>query len=97
MTRKELEIGNAKAQIGTNNLFLVSGVEDGVGNDQARYGCATDDVGVDDFVDILGLNAPVPDSFWVDHDRGTQFTLVEAAGFIGSHVFNATLSQLGFE
>jgi hypothetical protein len=75
----------------------VSGVEDGVGNDQTRYRRAADDVGVDDFVDVLGLNASIPDCFGVNHDCWAQFTLVEAAGFVGAHIFNATLSQLSFE
>jgi len=79
------------------DLFFVSGVEDGVGNDQTRYRCAADDVGVDDFVYVLGLDASIPDCFGVDHDRGAQFTLVEASGFVGAHVFNATLCKLGFE
>jgi hypothetical protein len=78
-------------------LFFVGGVEDGIGDDQARYRCAPDDVRVDDFVYVLGLDASIPHGFGVNHDRGTQFTLVEASGFVGAHVFNATLRQLGFE
>src|ERR1700692_924871 len=95
---KESEIveGNL-AQIRSNNLFFVSGVEYGVGNDQARYGRAANDVGVDDFVHVLGLDASIPDCFGVNHHRWSQFTLVEASGFIGAHVFNSTLRQLGFE
>jgi hypothetical protein len=92
---------NRKLRIRSANwdkhLFFVSGVEDGVGNDEARYRCAADDVGVDDFVDVLGLDAAIPHGFGVHHYRGTQFTLVEASGFVGAHVFNTTLSKLGFE
>ena len=65
----------------------MSGVEYGVGNDEAGYWRAADDVGVDDFVYILGLDASVPDGFGVNHYRWPQFTLVEAAGFIGADVF----------
>jgi len=79
------------------DLFFVSGVEDGVGNDQTRYRCAADDVGIDDFVDVLGFDASIPDCLRVDHHSGAQFTLVEAAGFVGAHVFNATLRQFAFE
>ena len=75
------------AQIRSNNLFFVSGVEYGVGNDQARYGRAANDVGVDDFVHVLGLDASVPDCFGVNNYCWSQFTLVQAAGFIGAHVF----------
>ena len=55
--------------LAAEDLFFVSGVEDGVGNDQTRYRCAADDVGVDDFVDVLGLDASIPDCFGVDHYR----------------------------
>ena len=96
MTRWNQKLGMRTRILG-QTLFLMSGVEDGVGNDQTRYRCATDDVGVNNFVDVLGLDAAIPDGFGVDHDRGAQFTLVEASGFVGAHVFNTTLGQLGFE
>ena len=79
------------------DLFFVSGVEDGVGNDQTGYGCAADDVRVDDFVYVLGLDASIPDGFRVDHHRWSEFTLVEASGFIGPRIFHSTLRQLAFE
>ena len=78
---------NASSQVARNTLFFVSGVEDGVGNDQTGHRCAADDVGVDDFVHILGLDASIPDGFGVNHHRWSQFTLIEATGFIGAHVF----------
>jgi hypothetical protein len=79
------------------HLFFVGGIEDGVGNNEAGYRGAADDVGFDDFVDVVGLDATVPDGFGVNDDRGAQLTLIEAAGFIGADVFYAALGQLGFE
>jgi len=75
----------------------VGGIEDGVGDYEARDWFAADDVCVDDFVYILGLDASIPDCFGVNHYSWSEFALVEAAGFIGADVFYSTLRQLGFE
>ena len=75
----------------------MGGVEDGVGDYEARDRCTADDVRVDDFVYIFGLDASIPDCFGVDHYGWSEFTLVEAAGFIGADVFYSALCQLGFE
>jgi hypothetical protein len=73
------------------------GVQNGVGNDEARHWLATYDVGLNDFVHIFRLNASVPDGFGIDHHGGTQFTLVQASRFVGANILKASLSQLGFE
>jgi hypothetical protein len=73
------------------------GVQDGVGDYQARYRLSADDVRLDDFVHIFGLNASVPDCFGVHHHCGAQLTLVQATGFVGPNIFYTALRQLGFE
>jgi hypothetical protein len=75
----------------------VGGVEDGVGDYEASYRFAADDVCLDDFVHISGLDASIPDCFGVNHYGWSQFALVEAAGFVGANVFYSPLRQLGFE
>ena len=38
-----------------------------------------------DFRDIGFVAYPVPDSFRIDHDAGTQVAMVEAPGFVRAH------------
>ena len=75
----------------------MGGVQDGVGNDEALDRPAVHDVGFDDFVDVFGLDASVPDCFGVDDHRRAQFALIEATGFVGADILQSALRQLGLE
>ncbi len=61
-------------------------VEAGVGEAQALDGTAVEEVFGDDLLDVCKVDEAVPDGFWVNHDDGAMFALVEAAGFVGSNV-----------
>ena len=53
--------------------------------DQPLDWLSADDVGLDDFVNIAGCYAAVPDRVRIDHNVGTMFALIETAGLIRSH------------
>lgn len=55
------------------------GVQAIICHEQALYRSAVDDVRLDDFVDIGGGDASVPDRVWVDDDGRTVLALVEAS------------------
>jgi hypothetical protein len=59
------------------------GVNAGVRQNKARDGLSADDVGGDDFVDVVVGDVAVPDGVGVDDDGGSVFALVEASGLVG--------------
>jgi hypothetical protein len=61
-------------------------VEAGVGEAQALDGTTVEEMFGDDLLDVCKVDEAVPDGFWVDHDDGAMFALVEAAGFVGTNV-----------
>src|SRR5579862_410411 len=79
--------------------FFLSVVQDCVWNDQALDGAAADNVRVDDFVDVRGGYAAVPDSVWIHHYRGADLALLQASGLIRAHSVagNSALAQLFLE
>jgi hypothetical protein len=54
---------------------------------------------VDDFVDVRRCDAAVPNGVGIHDNRGADFALFEASGFIGADAIarDAALGQLGFE
>jgi len=65
---------------------------------QARDGFSTNNVGLDDFVDVSLGDVSVPDSVGIDHEIRSVLTLVETARLIGAHfTLEAAFSQLLFE
>jgi hypothetical protein len=78
---------------------FLSIVQDGVRDDQALDGLAAENVGVDNFIDVRGADATVPDGVRIHDDGGTELALFEAPRFIGAHSVagNSALGQLRFE
>jgi hypothetical protein len=75
----------------------MSGIQDGIGNQEARHRLTADDMRFNDFIHIFGMNASIPDGFRIDNDRGTEFALIEASRLIGTNVFDAARGQFSFE
>ena len=65
--------------------FFLRVVQHGIRNDQAFDRLAAYNVRIDDFVDICGSHAAVPNGVGIHHDRGADFTLLQASGFICAH------------
>jgi hypothetical protein len=72
------------------------GVDAFVGNAQALDGTAVDQVLLDDFGRIFGLDATVPDRFGINDYSGAVLALVEAERFVDAHAIGETggLGQL---
>jgi len=69
-----------------------------VGNQEALYRFAIDDVGLNDFVDVRGGHVAIPDRFGVHDNGGAVLTLVEASRHIGAHaLFQSAQGQLLLE
>jgi hypothetical protein len=51
---------------------------------EPRYGFATQQVGVNDLVNVLSAYTAVPDRVRVDHNIWSMFALVEASGCVGT-------------
>ena len=62
------------------------GVDAFVGQPQPFYGPSADKVLLDDGRRVLGLHMAVPDSFGINHDRRSVFTLVKTARFIDAYL-----------
>jgi hypothetical protein len=60
----------------------VVGVDAGGGQAEALDGVAVDEVLLDDFFGVAGVDEAVPDGFGVDDEDGAVLALVEAAGFV---------------
>ena len=86
----------AKAQQSLTAIFC-GGVQNFVGDHQPLHRLPAQDVRVDNFVNVFGLDASVPDRFRINHHSWAQFALIQATGFIGADVFDSALGQLGFE
>jgi hypothetical protein len=72
----------------------VWGVQAGVGDDQPLDGFVADDVGGDDFFDVMFGDMAVPDGVGINDDGGSVLALVEASGLVGPNgVANAVLGQ----
>ena len=54
-------------------------------NAQAFHGLATDEVLLDDGLGVFRFDIAVPNRFRVNHDSGSVFALVEAAGLVDAH------------
>jgi hypothetical protein len=61
------------------------GIQAGIGDQQALYWFSADDVGSDDFLNVVLRYVAVPDCFRIDDDRWPMLALIEASGFIGSN------------
>src|SRR5690606_589917 len=71
---------------------------------QACYRYAAGQMGLDDLVDVLPVEDPVPDAFRIDHGHGAEFAAVEAARLVHAQLarteqseFLATLLRIGLE
>lgn len=74
------------------------GIEAGIGDDEALYRTAADDVAVNDLINIGGGDASVPNRFGIDHHVRAVFALIEASGLVGANfTFQATPGEPGFE
>ena len=62
----------------------ILGIEAGVGQAEAFYRTAVEEVLGDDFLDVFDVDEAVPDGLGVDHDDGTVLALIEAARLVGS-------------
>ena len=73
--------------------FLLRVVQDGIGDDQALDGTSADNVRIDNFIDVRGSNAAIPNAVRIYDHRGTNLALIEASRFVGAHfaVGNAAL------
>ena len=60
-------------------------VEAGGGDLQALDGAVTEDVRLDDLVNVVEGDAAVPDGVGIDDDGGAVFALVEASGLVGTN------------
>jgi len=74
------------------------GIETGIGQHETLDGLASDDVRIDDFVDVGFGDVPVPDGFGINDQVWSVLALIKAAGLIGAHfAFKAALRQFLFE
>ena len=64
----------------------ILGIEAGVGQAEAFYRTAVEEVLGDDFLDVFDVDEAVPDGLGIDHDDGAVLTLIEATGLVGSNV-----------
>jgi hypothetical protein len=81
--------------VGGNGLLHVELI---VWNDEPLDWLAADDVRVDDLVNIRGCDVPVPDSFWINDDRGPKLALIQASCLVRTdHILDSPLRQLRFE
>ncbi|HXT25797.1 MAG TPA: hypothetical protein VN749_13320 [Candidatus Eisenbacteria bacterium] len=83
-------------QIRSIRLF-VGGVQDFVGDAQALDRPVVYDVRLDDFVEAFRLNPTVENTFGIDRYGWAEFTLIEAAGFVGANELDTALRQLDLE
>ena len=67
-------------------MWALLSVEAGVGQAEAFYRTAVEEVLGDDFLDVFDVDEAVPDGLGVDHDDGAVFALIEATGLVGSNV-----------
>ena len=65
-------------------MFASWSVEAGIGNTEAFYWEASEDVGVDDFVDVGFGDVSVPDGVGIDDDVGAVLALIKASGLVGT-------------
>src|SRR5690606_13228328 len=71
---------------------------------QACYRFPAGQMGLDDLVDILPVEDPVPDAFRIDHGHGAEFATVEAARLVHAQLarteqaeFLAALLRMGLQ
>jgi hypothetical protein len=70
------------------------GVEAVVVDDEALNRLVADNVGGDDFLDVIFGDMAVPDGVGINDDSGSVLALVEASGLVGADgVTNAVLGQ----
>ncbi len=60
-----------------------------IGDDQALDRLVSEDVGLDDFVDIAGMHAAVPHGVRIDDDGGPVLALLQASGLVGANYIAA--------
>lgn len=77
--------GVAARQIFRRLMLTTSGVEAMICSHQPLDRFSANDVGFDDFVNIVGCYASIPDRVWIDHNVGTMFALIETTGLIRPH------------
>ena len=65
--------------------MLAVRVQTRIWNDQPLHQLSTQDVRVDDLVNIGQGHMPVPDSIRINHDVGTVLALVEASSLVGTN------------
>ena len=74
-----LRLGSAMRATGGVNTFF--------GKHEAFYRPTVHNVRFDNFLDIRGGNAAIPDAVRINHDGGPVFALIETAGHIRAHSF----------
>jgi hypothetical protein len=68
-------------------MRATGGVDAFFGKHEAFYRPAVHDVGFDNFFNVRGGDAAVPDGIGIHHDRGPVFALIETARHIRAHSF----------
>ena len=63
-------------------------------NLQALDNLAANQMRVDDFIDILGIDVGVPDTLGVDHQHGAFFAAVETTGLVDANLALAVQIEL---
>jgi hypothetical protein len=65
-------------------MFATGCIDASVGEHQSLDWPASDNVGVDDFLDVRGRDAAVPDGIRINDEVGAVLTLVQTPGLVGS-------------
>lgn len=79
-------------------MWAFLGIQAGIRDNQTLYRLVTDDVRLDDLIDIGCGDAAIPHRIGIDDDVRAMLALIQAAGFIGADcTVDASLCQLDLE
>ena len=66
-------------------VLAICGIDAFLTQAQAFYRLSANNVGVDDFIDVIERDTSVPDRLGINHEVWTMFALVETPGLVGSN------------
>jgi hypothetical protein len=64
-------------------VFARRRIQAGIGQQQALDRFATDDVGLNDFINVSFGDVSIPDGFGIDHEIRAVLALIETACLVG--------------